>query len=86
MTAPYTFDGLTDDQAALLTMQGWRPGDAPGFRQPSPASVAKLVERGLVEVIVVGAGGLSVTSYHVPLDVHMAWCRYCADRIEGEQQ
>lgn len=84
----YDFSGLTNAQHALLTFQGWQVGQANPDRspcvQPSERTVRKLIERGLVipheRDVPAGPFTMSVTEYEVPIDVHMAWCEYCAQQ------
>lgn len=68
----YNFDGLTHDQATLLTFGGWTPESRPR-RRPAAAVVRKLIARGLLTVRRVHDGGLQVEIYEVPPAVHAAW-------------
>ncbi|GAA4321911.1 hypothetical protein GCM10023144_01480 [Pigmentiphaga soli] len=84
----YDFSGLTPTQQALLTFGGW---DLTSSRpQPSRRSVAKLIERGLVveteaqQRVHNDRFTLTVRTYVVPLDVHIAWCERCSRRKQEE--
>lgn len=82
----YDFTGLTRVQQNLLTFDGWQIGSKL-LPQPSPKSVSRLIERGLVTSIRVRdpspLGNMFVTEYYVPTDVHMAWCEHCS-RLESK--
>lgn len=82
MATTFDFTGLTEDQQALLTFQGWEPGGV--LPQPAPQTVRKLIDRGLVATYVVNHGGLQVRAYAVPIDVHMAWCAWCAEHLADD--
>lgn len=76
------FTGLTAAQQRVLTFQGWRPG--PGSQaQPRPQTMAKLLQRGLAAEREVMFLGVRIKAYDVPLPVHMAWCRRCAELQVG---
>ncbi|CAM5213689.1 hypothetical protein CDEF62S_00374 [Castellaniella defragrans] len=82
------FSGLTPRQEWLLLYQGWRVGqkfpDGSPWPQPTPRTVKKLIERGLIEVVEVKKPGgrftMTVTEYHVPLHIHMAFCCQCSEK------
>lgn len=74
----YDFSRLTVAQQELLTYQGWHVGCGMPEVQPRPATVRKLIQRGLVIEREVQYGSMTVKEYEVPLDVHAAWCAYCA--------
>jgi hypothetical protein len=74
----YDFSKLTTAQQSVLTFQGWEVGS--DMRQPSKATVKKLIERGLVIPQEVKTVNMTVIEYQVPIDVHMAWCAHCAKR------
>lgn len=83
----YDFSNLTERQQELLTFQGWRVGqkypDGSIWVQPHKSTIRTLQARGLIFAHSVREHsnvGLSwtVTEWHVPLDVHMAWCEHCA--------
>ncbi len=80
----YDFSGLTQDQEALLTFQGWAVESRYPPSQPSGGTVRKLIDRGLLvprqRVSTGPLGTMSVTEYDVPIAVHIAWCAYCAKR------
>ncbi|MDF3019347.1 MAG: hypothetical protein K0Q92_650 [Steroidobacteraceae bacterium] len=81
----YDFSRLTPRQEELLTFGGWILDDAKAGRvQPSKRTVAKLIERGLVETSVVKERMWDVTQYHVPVDVHIAWCDHCSRQLFPE--
>lgn len=72
----FDFSGLTTAQAELLSFQGWSPGC--GRKQPRPSTVRKLIDRGLVVEGTHKVGLATVTTYTVPIPVHIAWCAHCA--------
>lgn len=74
----YDFSRLTPAQQELLTYQGWRVGCGIPAVQPRPATVRKLIERGLVIEHETQYGPLTFKEYEVPLNVHIAWCAHCA--------
>lgn len=78
----YDFTKLTVLQKSLLTFGGWQIGSTVMY-QPAPRSVKKLIDRGLlIEVPRKDRSGpwtMTVIEYHVPLDVHRAWCEHCSD-------
>lgn len=86
----YDFSGLTEQQAWLILYQGWRVGqcypDGSPWPQPTKQMVKKLIDRNLMDVIKsrepVGKSGfyMNVTEYHVPIEVHMAWCIHSTER------
>lgn len=80
----FDFTGLTDDQQAVLTFQGWTPGDA--LPQPHPRTVQKLIDRGLVTPYTVTHQGLAVRAYAVPIAVHMAWCAWCDEHVTADDE
>lgn len=80
----FDFTGLTNDQQALLTFQGWAPG-GPG-PQPHPRTVQKLVDRGLVVPYTITQRGLAVRAYTVPIAVHMAWCAWCDEHMADDAE
>jgi hypothetical protein len=82
MATTFDFTGLTEDQQALLTFQGWEPGGV--LPQPTPQTVRKLIDRGLVVPYTVEHAGLDVRAYAVPIDVHMAWCAWCAEHLADD--
>lgn len=79
------FSGLTPRQGWLLLYQGWRVGqkfpDGSPWPQPQRRTVRKLIQRGLMEPVKAKDGdgpyALTVTEYHVPLHVHLAFCLSC---------
>jgi len=82
--ATYDFTDLTEDQQALLTFQGWVPGGV--LPQPSPRTVQKLIDRGLVVAYAVEHSGLTVRAYDVPVAVHMAWCAWCDEHLDDDAE
>ena len=80
MTDRYKFDDLTRAQQALLSFQGWRPELKALIRQPSARTTEKLIQRGQLVREIEGKGLFQTTTYSVPLDVHAAWCAYCAEK------
>ena len=81
----YDFRGLTANQQALLTFQGWTVEDARQRVQPSPKTANKLIDRGLVIAHQFTRYGLSITEYEVPIDVHAAWCDWCSKNFKAEK-
>lgn len=83
----YDFTGLTPHHEWLLIYEGWRIGqrypDGKTWPQPTPRQVKKLLDRGLLEAVEVQDGRVTVTEYHAPLGVHLAYCMWCGD--DGEQ-
>ena len=73
----YDFSDLTPTQQNLLTFQGWHALDK-YTRQPSAATVKKLISRGLLFKEDREIHGVIVTEYDVPISVHIAWCEFCA--------
>lgn len=84
----YDFSGLTPRQQELLTFQGWQIG-CELMPQPGPRTVRKLIDRGLVveHQRRVGSGpfAMTVREYEVPLDVHLAWCRFCGKQTQFQE-
>lgn len=89
----YDFSKLTPSQEWLICYQGWRVGQTyPNgslWPQPSQRTVKKLIERGLMQEVVRTIQSskdlsLRITEYHVPLDVHAAWCFSCASGTDLE--
>lgn len=80
----YDFSGLAPRQQELLTFQGWQAGSKFPAVQPGPATVKKLIARGLVVEHLVeqmfGPFPMTVREYEVPLLVHAAWCEHCAGK------
>lgn len=86
----YDFSGLTEQQAWLILYQGWRVGqrypDGSPWPQPTKRMVKKLIDRGLMtstevrEPSSISGLSMSVTEYHVPIEVHMAWCIHSTER------
>lgn len=74
----YDFTNLTEAQMKLLTFCGWAPGSFQ--KQPRPATVKKLLERGLLVASERRFMNVKVTVYEVPMAAHIAWCRYCAEQ------
>lgn len=89
----YDFSRLTPAQEWLLVLQGWHVGsklpDGSPFVQPGKRTVKKLIERGLVvpcERVIDGKPfAMTVIEYHVPLDVHLAFCMSAGDNNSGKQ-
>jgi len=71
----FDFSNLTFRQKELLTFHGWH--SRCGRPQPTPETVRKLKERGLVRELRVG-GAMTWLEYEVPLAVHIAWCEACS--------
>lgn len=78
----YDFQDLTFRQQELLTFGGWTPDSK--RPQPGPATVRKLIARGLLEErednesVSGGRFQITIKTYIVPTAVHMAWCAHCA--------
>lgn len=53
----------------------------------APATARALIRKGLIEeyresVPFAGAMRMSIKRYRVPIAVHIAWCRWCAENAE----
>ncbi len=68
----YDFSGLTPRQQQLLAAGGWRASIGMG-KQPTPHTVRKLVERGLLVAEPRRFMLATITEYRVPADVSAAW-------------
>lgn len=76
----YDFSGLTPAQQRVLTFQGWSMGQG---KQPSKATVRKLVDRGLLVARERKFMATTVTEYDVPIPVHAAWCAWCSQQEQS---
>lgn len=85
MSDRYKFDDLTRAQQALLSFQGWRPDLKAFIRQPSTKTVERLLARGQLEPEVLHEGYFQTTTYSVPLDVHVQWCKYCSEKEKAHE-
>lgn len=73
----YDLTNLTDRQQELLTFAGWG-ADSSLTPQPSPRTVRKLLERGLLWSRKAQSRGITWIEYDVPTHVHIAWCEHCS--------
>lgn len=74
----FNFKGLTPRQQELLTFQGWHAGSKL-VKQPQRRTVQALIGRGLVTESTRQIGLVTITEYSVPINVHAAWCAWCAE-------
>lgn len=79
----YDFSGLTYRQREILSFQGWSVSRAGFLPQPRPSTMRKLIDRGLAIEHETKFHGLKVLEYEVPIPVHMAWCKICADSVDS---
>lgn len=76
----YDFSGLTCEQYWLLTCQGWTV-ESRIPPKPTEDMIKPLIERGLLIEYESKKRDIIVKEYEVPIDVHIAWCRYCSGKV-----